>query len=180
MLPSFHQQLLPCFLTCHYRKTYFFYESTDVNAKPWFFSFTFVIASCTIVSGCLAERTRLLVYPLFTVVISAWVHPLLAHWFWSPNGWTNTISSCTVLDFAGGSIVHIVGEWQGWVLGRWGGGMTMIGGRALLLHLRGISVGPSATETRFIAHAFWLDGSLVATGLAVSLQGGMSIAMEGF
>lgn len=34
--------------------------------RPWFLSFTFAVACCVIVSGCLAERTRLLVYPAYT------------------------------------------------------------------------------------------------------------------
>jgi hypothetical protein len=37
-----------------------------VATRPWFLSFTFAVACCVIVSGCLAERTRLLVYPAYT------------------------------------------------------------------------------------------------------------------
>lgn len=101
----------------HPRYSEFFYESDVSSAaeanptpKPWFFSFTFVVACCTIVSGCLAERTRLVVYPLYTLVIAALVHPLLVHWIWTPKGWLNGVSTCNVLDWAGGTVVHMVGE----------------------------------------------------------------------
>lgn len=48
--------------------------------RPWFFSATFAMATVTIVSGCLAERTRLVAYPVFTMVLSLVVVPILTHW----------------------------------------------------------------------------------------------------
>jgi hypothetical protein len=41
----------------------FFYEGdlSMGHQRPWFLSFTFAVACCVIVSGCLAERTRLVV-----------------------------------------------------------------------------------------------------------------------
>lgn len=89
--------------------THFFFEGEGEASRPWFFSWTFCVAACTIVSGCLAERTRLLVYPAFTVVIAALVHPLLVHWVWSPDSWLGGVSGCKPLDFAGGTVVHMIG-----------------------------------------------------------------------
>jgi hypothetical protein len=43
----------------------FFLEDSGVDAdRPWFFSWTFCVACVTIVSGCLAERTRFAAYPV--------------------------------------------------------------------------------------------------------------------
>jgi ammonia channel protein AmtB len=50
------------------------------------------------------------VYPIYTVVVTALVHPLLVHWIWVDSSWLNTLSSCRVLDFAGGLAVHALGE----------------------------------------------------------------------
>jgi ammonia channel protein AmtB len=106
------------FVFCHFsvsralRRSGFFYgaPTLDFQQRPWFLSFTFAVACCVIVSGCLAERTRLLVYPAYTVAVSAIVHPLLVHWVWLNGSWLNSISSCKVLDFAGGLAVHVLGE----------------------------------------------------------------------
>lgn len=35
-----------------------------MGGKPWFYSYTFAISTVTIVSGCLAERTNLVAYPV--------------------------------------------------------------------------------------------------------------------
>jgi hypothetical protein len=66
--------------------SHFFYEGgslPDKSIRPWFFSWTFCIATCTIISGCLAERTALTAYPAATLLIAALVHPLLVHWIWN-------------------------------------------------------------------------------------------------
>ena len=56
------------------------FEGNEVVARPWFFSLTFALAAVTIVSGCLAERTRLPAYPAFTLAISLFINPILTHW----------------------------------------------------------------------------------------------------
>lgn len=107
-----------CRATCPHPRTPrsysgFFYEggsSGSPQQRPWFLSFTFAVASCVIVSGCLAERTRLLVYPAYTVLVASLLHPLLVHWVWVNNSWLNSVSACRVLDFAGGLPVHALGE----------------------------------------------------------------------
>ncbi|WIA39769.1 hypothetical protein OEZ86_005825 [Tetradesmus obliquus] len=99
----------------------FFHEggsTFDKSTRPWFFSWTFCIASCTIISGCLAERTALSAYPVATLLISGVVHPLLVHWLWSPYGWMSNIGECQVLDFAGGMVVHMLGGLFG-LMGAW-------------------------------------------------------------
>lgn len=111
----------------------FFTEgSLRSSSRPWFLSFTFAVACCVIVSGCLAERTRLVVYPAYTVLLVSLVHPLVVHWVWAEHSWLNKVSSCKVLDFAGGLPVHALGGLFGLIgakfcgprLGRFDNGVT--------------------------------------------------------
>ena len=37
------------------------------------------------------------------------MHPLAVHWLWSGDGWIGRVSECPPLDFAGGTVVHMVG-----------------------------------------------------------------------
>ena len=90
--------------------TGFFLENSEEDAdRPWFFSWTFCVACVTIVSGCLAERTRFIAYPIYTAVLAALVHPLLVHWVWGSSSWMASVSACRPLDFAGGLAVHLAG-----------------------------------------------------------------------
>ena len=54
--------------------------------------------------GSAAERTTMLTYILFLIIWSTVVYDFIAYWVWAPNGW---LKSYGVLDFAGGTPVHI-------------------------------------------------------------------------
>lgn len=88
--------------------------------KPWFFTWTFALSTVTITSGCLAERTHLFAYPVYTTVTTMMVHPVVVHWVWNPHSWLQSKvgSGCQFLDFAGGSAVHLVGGLMG-LVGAW-------------------------------------------------------------
>ena len=77
--------------------------------KGWLFTFGFALATVSIISGCLAERTNLIAYPILTIVTSVWIHPVVGHWAWDSNSWLQNISNCEFLDFAGGTVVHVTG-----------------------------------------------------------------------
>jgi len=89
--------------------------------SQWFFSYTFCGTATTIASGCMAERTQLLGYLLFTFWTSMITYPLVVHWTWDPDGWLGAynpdpiISTFGCLDFAGGLTVHVIGDFGfGW------------------------------------------------------------------
>jgi ammonia channel protein AmtB len=44
------------------------------------------------------------------VVLVSFVHPLIVHWIWAQQSWLNKVSTCRVLDYAGGLPVHALGE----------------------------------------------------------------------
>ena len=64
----------------------------------------FAIITPALVSGAIAERVRFPAFLLFTLLWTTLVYCPLAHWVWSPDGW---LCKLGVLDFAGGTVVHI-------------------------------------------------------------------------
>lgn len=64
----------------------------------------FAIITPALISGAIAERMRFRTYLVFTIIWATLVYCPLAHWVWSADGWLFTRG---VLDFAGGTVVHI-------------------------------------------------------------------------
>merc|ERR1711988_536300 len=73
----------------------------------WWFQYVFCAAAATIVSGAMAERTSLIGYLVYTVVISGFIYPVVVYWTWG-YGWAYTFMNGLV-DFAGSGIVHATG-----------------------------------------------------------------------
>ena len=68
------------------------------------FQLMFAIITPGLVVGAVAERIKFSAYILFIVLFSLFVYAPLAHWTWHPKGF---LVSMGVLDFAGGTVVHI-------------------------------------------------------------------------
>jgi Amt family ammonium transporter len=85
----------------------------------WFFQMVFAATAATIVSGAVAERTRLDTYMAYSFLISAVVYPIYGHWVWG-GGW---LAQLGAWDFAGSGVVHAVGGISALV------GAKMIGAR---------------------------------------------------
>lgn len=73
----------------------------------YFFQMVFAATAATIVSGAMAERTKFIGYILYSIVISAFIYPVVGHWIWG-GGWLANIG---MWDFAGSTVVHSVGGW---------------------------------------------------------------------
>lgn len=88
--------------------------STAENEKyaTFFFQFAFAATAATIVSGAMAERTRVTGYFLYTAFITIFIYPVIVHWVWHGSGWLNAWNANTqykMIDFAGSGVVHMVG-----------------------------------------------------------------------
>lgn len=77
----------------------------------WFFQLAFTGAAATIVAGAMAERTKFQTYLIYSLVVSAFIYPVVGHWVWG-GGWLGKLG---YLDFAGSSVVHSVGGIAGLV-----------------------------------------------------------------
>jgi len=64
----------------------------------------FAVITPALISGALVERIRVKAFILFVVLWSLVVYAPVAHWVWAPGGW---LRQKGVLDFAGGTVVHI-------------------------------------------------------------------------
>ena len=67
------------------------------------FQGTFAIITAALISGAVVERMRFGPYLVFIVLWTLLVYAPVAHWVWG-GGW---LMSRGVLDFAGGTVVHI-------------------------------------------------------------------------
>ncbi|CUU88433.1 ammonium transporter [Campylobacter hyointestinalis] len=68
------------------------------------FQMTFAIISCAIITGAFAERIKFSALCLFIAIWVLAVYAPTAHWVWEGSGW---LASHGVLDYAGGTVVHI-------------------------------------------------------------------------
>lgn len=85
-------------------------EANDVGTMQlWIFQMVFAATAATIVSGAMAERTKLGSYMAYSFLISAIIYPIFGHWMWG-GGWLSTLPfGAGAKDFAGSSVVHAVG-----------------------------------------------------------------------
>lgn len=70
------------------------------------FQLKFAIITPALITGAFAERVRFSSYMLFVCLFSLAIYCPLAHWTWHPEGFLRTWG---VLDFAGGTVVHMAG-----------------------------------------------------------------------
>ncbi|MNS34726.1 Ammonia channel precursor [compost metagenome] len=68
------------------------------------FQMTFAIITPALITGAFAERMKFSALLIFITLWSIFVYAPVAHWVWEPGGW---LASRGVLDFAGGTVVHI-------------------------------------------------------------------------
>jgi len=67
------------------------------------FQMTFAIITVALITGAFAERIKFSTFIVFVLIWTTIIYDPLAHWVWG-GGWMGTLG---VLDFAGGTVVHI-------------------------------------------------------------------------
>jgi len=68
------------------------------------FQMTFAIITPALICGAFADRMKFSAMLWFMGLWSLFVYSPIAHWVWGPGGWLGGLG---VLDFAGGTVVHI-------------------------------------------------------------------------
>lgn len=96
--------------------TSFFMLNGVLDHTPWslaptiplilfvLFQLKFAIITPALITGSFSERIKFTSYVLFICLFSIFIYAPLAHWAWHPDGW---LFKMGVLDFAGGTVVHI-------------------------------------------------------------------------
>lgn len=95
--------------------TYFMYRGVGMSTHPDFaptipfalfslFQLKFAIITPALISGAFAERVKFSSYLIFMFLFSIFIYAPLAHMTWHPDG---LLRGWGVLDFAGGTVVHI-------------------------------------------------------------------------
>jgi Amt family ammonium transporter len=80
------------------------YAATIPHQAFMIFQAMFAIITPALIIGAFAERMKFSAFLLFTILWATFVYDPLAHWVWGVGGWLRNMG---VLDFAGGTVVHI-------------------------------------------------------------------------
>ncbi|MFP4061042.1 MAG: ammonium transporter, partial [Bacteroidales bacterium] len=67
----------------------------------------FAIITPALIAGAFAERVSFKVYVLFIALWGLLVYNPLCHWVWAEDGFLFNLGANGVIDFAGGTVVHI-------------------------------------------------------------------------
>ncbi len=68
------------------------------------FQMTFAIITPALITGAFADRMKFSAMLIFMTIWSIAVYSPITHWVWGPGGW---LAGKGILDFAGGTVVHI-------------------------------------------------------------------------
>ena len=148
------------------------YNSGSIpNTLYLVFQMLFCCTAATIVSGAMAGRTKFKAYIVCSVMISAIVYPLSAHWIWNEAGWLNQLG---FHDFAGSTAVHLVGGMAAFV------GAKLLGPRIGKYDLKGKSKAiPGQSMSFGILGVFllWFGWYGFDAGSTLSITGDATIEM---
>ncbi|CAF0939761.1 unnamed protein product [Rotaria sordida] len=78
------------------------------NQDPYinfFYNYMLAFLVTNIAASAFAERCRVPVYVLFTILMSGIVYPFLTHWMWGANGWLGAIVGAR--DYGGSAIIYL-------------------------------------------------------------------------
>jgi len=84
------------------------YAGTIPHQAFMIYQAMFAIITPALISGALVERISFKAYTLFVVLWSTFVYCPIAHMVWAKGGFLGLYGGIGALDFAGGTVVHIV------------------------------------------------------------------------
>ena len=163
------------------------YSDTIPHGTYMVFQLMFAIITPALISGAFAERIRFRGYVVFIALWSLLVYSPVAHWVWG-GGW---LGGRGVLDFAGGTVVHInagiaalvfvlyLGKRKGWpreLAPPHNVPMTVLGAAILWFGWFGFNAGSALTAgggtLPFVTTHMATAAAVLAWGLAEHLQHG--------
>lgn len=130
------------------------------------FQMTFAIITPALIAGAFAERMKFSAVLVFMALWSLVVYAPIAHWVWHPNGFLFKLG---VLDFAGGTVVHIAAGVAGLVTA------LMIGKRAGFP--KNVSTPYSLVFSLVGASLLWVGWFGFNAGSALTANGRAGMAM---
>lgn len=139
----------------------------DSDFTSFFFQWAFAATAATIVSGSVAERTSFYAYLGYAFLLTSFVYPVVSHWVWG-GGFLSNIFDIGMIDFAGCSVVHMVGGVAGLV------GAIMVGPRTGRFDSDGNVVpmpGHSATLCTLGTFLLWFGWFGFNPGSALGISG---------
>ena len=86
-------------------KSWASYTDQDVYLK-FIFEYAFVNTTLAIVGNLMTERIRIGTIGVLSFIITFFIYPVVACWVWNPTGW---LAVRGYHDFAGSSVVHLIG-----------------------------------------------------------------------
>ena len=153
------------------------YAPTVPHLAFMIFQAMFAIITVALWTGAVVERIKFSSLILFSALWLTFVYAPVAHWVWSPNGWLYKMG---VLDFAGGTVVHINAGISAlalaWVLGPRKGfkekepmepsniAMVALGAALLWFGWFGFNAGSALTAGGLAASAFVATNTAAAAG----------------
>lgn len=84
------------------------YASTIPHQAFMIYQAMFAIISPALISGAIVERVTFQAYALFVLLWSTFLYSPVAHMVWGKGGWLGLNGGIEALDFAGGTVVHIL------------------------------------------------------------------------
>ncbi|CAF2329932.1 unnamed protein product [Rotaria sp. Silwood2] len=78
------------------------------NQDPYihfFYHYMLTFLVTNIAASAFAERCRVPVYVLFSILMAGFVYPFLAHWMWGASGWLGAVVGAR--DYGGSAIIYL-------------------------------------------------------------------------
>lgn len=140
------------------------YAATIPHLAFMIFQAMFAIITPALITGAFAERMRFSAFAVFVLLWATFVYDPLAHWVWGMDGWMRNLG---ILDFAGGTVVHISSGISGLVIALMIGKRKGYGTEIMLPHNLPMTV-IGASLLWFGWFGFNAGSALSANGLAAS------------
>lgn len=135
------------------------YAATIPGSLFYFFQLKFAAITPALIIGAFAERIRFRSLIIFIILWTICVYAPAAHWVWGVGGWLRNMGA---LDFAGGTVVHVLA------------GVSALGSAMVIGKRRKIAHAPRPSNVPFVilgAALLWFGWFGFNAGSALAMNG---------